>query len=68
MRRVCTAIAALVVATSLLASPAVAGDPPISLPSSPQGLRGPVDLPSAVDPASPYLPQVSCSPATWPAC
>jgi peptidoglycan hydrolase-like protein with peptidoglycan-binding domain len=62
MRRLWIVLATLVVATGLLASPATAGDPPITLPSSPDGLRAPVTLPSGVDPVSPYLPQVSCSP------
>lgn len=63
MRRLWIVLATLVVATGLLAAPAAAGDPPITLPSSPDGLESPVTLPSGVDPVSPYLPQVSCSPS-----
>lgn len=66
VRRMWIALVALVVGAGLLASPAVAGDPPISLPSSPTGLKAPVDLPDEVDPASPYLPQTSCSPLDMP--
>ncbi|TGN31653.1 peptidoglycan-binding domain-containing protein [Aeromicrobium chenweiae] len=61
-----TTVVALVLATGLLAGPAVAGDPPISMPASPQGLRAPVALPDELDPASPYLPQASCSPVDTP--
>jgi peptidoglycan hydrolase-like protein with peptidoglycan-binding domain len=40
--------------------------PPITLPAHPRGLVGPVTLPDDLDPASPYLPQVSCSPIDMP--
>lgn len=66
MRRFMLAFAALVLGSALLASPAAAGDPPVTLPTSPTGIKGPVPLPSGVDPASPYLPQVSCSPIDMP--
>ena len=65
-RRFMLAFVPLVVGAALLASPAAAGDPPITLPSSPKGLPAPVTLPAGVDPASPYLPQVSCSPVDMP--
>ncbi|MEJ7636073.1 peptidoglycan-binding domain-containing protein [Aeromicrobium sp.] len=66
MRRLVIVLAALAMGAGLLASPALAGDPPVALASSPTGLRGPVALPSGVDPASPYLPQISCSPIDMP--
>ena len=66
MRRFMLAFASLVLGSALMASPAAAGDPPITLPSSPKGLPAPVTLPSGVDPAPPYLPQVSCSPVDMP--
>ncbi len=66
MRRLLLASASFVAVSALLVSPAVAGDPPITLPSSPKGPTPPVTLPSGVDPASPYLPQASCSPIDMP--
>lgn len=66
MRRFMLAFASFVLGSALMASPAAAGDPPISLPSSPKGPTAPVPLPSGVDPASPYLPQISCSPMDMP--
>jgi peptidoglycan hydrolase-like protein with peptidoglycan-binding domain len=60
------AMVVLLMGSAVLASPAAAGDPPITLPSNPQGLKGPVPLPEGIDPASPYLPQVSCSPIDMP--
>ncbi|KRC65971.1 hypothetical protein ASE12_15115 [Aeromicrobium sp. Root236] len=66
MRRLLVVFASCVAVLALLASPAVAGDPPITLPSSPKGLQAPVTLPAELDPASPYLPQVSCSPIDLP--
>jgi peptidoglycan hydrolase-like protein with peptidoglycan-binding domain len=66
MRRFLVALGAAVLATTMVGSPAVAGNPPITLPSSPKGPTAPVTLPSGVDPASPYLPQVSCSPIDLP--
>lgn len=66
MRRFLVASASLVALAALLASPASAGTPPITLPSSPKGPTAPVALPTGVDPASPYLPQVSCSPIAMP--
>jgi peptidoglycan hydrolase-like protein with peptidoglycan-binding domain len=66
MRRFMLAFASLVAISALLASPAAAGDPPITLPSSPKGPTAPVTLPAEADPASPYLPQTSCSPIDMP--
>lgn len=66
MRRFMLVLATFVVGSALLASPASAGNPPVPFPSSPKGLTAPVALPSGVDPASPYLPQISCSPIDMP--
>lgn len=62
MRRIWIVVVTLVLGAGLLAAPAAAGEPPIKLPASPRGLKAPATLPDGVDPASPYLPQVSCSP------
>jgi len=66
MRRFMLASASFVTVTTLMVTAAWAGSPPITLPSSPKGLKAPVTLPTGVDPASPYLPQTSCSPADMP--
>jgi peptidoglycan hydrolase-like protein with peptidoglycan-binding domain len=66
MRAFIVAFVSFVAVSALMLSPAVAGSPPVTLPSSPKGLPAPVTLPSGVDPASPYLPQVSCSPVNMP--
>lgn len=66
MRRIMLAFASFVLGSALLASPATADSPPVTLPSSPKGLPAPVTLPSGVDPPSPYLPQISCSPIDMP--
>ncbi|MCW2831024.1 MAG: hypothetical protein JWP31_1716 [Aeromicrobium sp.] len=65
MRRL-AALGVCLVLALVLARPASAGEPPVSLPSSPSGLEATVDLPDALDPASPYLPQTSCSPRDMP--
>jgi peptidoglycan hydrolase-like protein with peptidoglycan-binding domain len=64
MGRILIGIAVVALALGLTTSPvdAAAGRPPIPLPSSPTGLTSPVPLPQALDPVSPYLPQVSCHP------
>lgn len=69
MRRFRTSlVAALAVLALGVAGPvpstaaATPGPPPVALPSAPTGLAAPVALPAEVDPMSPYLPQVSCSP------
>lgn len=55
-------VAACMCVTAL--SPAQgAGAAPVTMPKSPRGLEAPATLPTTVDPASPYAPQVSCSPA-----
>ena len=66
MRRFMLASASFVAVTTLMVTAAWAGSPPVTLPSSPKGLNAPVTLPSGVDPASPYLPQTSCSPVDMP--
>ncbi|MDX6232451.1 MAG: hypothetical protein QOH68_1435 [Nocardioidaceae bacterium] len=66
MRRFMLASASFVAVTTLMVTAAWAGSPPVTLPSSPKGLTAPVTLPSGVDPASPYLPQTSCSPVDMP--
>ncbi|MCW2748910.1 MAG: hypothetical protein JWR83_20 [Aeromicrobium sp.] len=66
MRRIVIVVAAAVLLGAGLPAPSYAGAPPITLPAHPQGLVGPVDLPDGLDPASPYLPQVSCSPIDMP--
>ncbi|WP_332663055.1 peptidoglycan-binding domain-containing protein [Aeromicrobium sp.] len=65
MRRFMLAFASFAALSALLTSPAAAS-PPVPFPSSPKGLPAPVTLPSGVDPVSPYLPQVSCSPVNMP--
>ena len=65
MRRFMLAFASIVLASAVLASPSAAS-PPVPFPSSPKGLPAPVALPVGVDPVSPYLPQVSCSPIDMP--
>lgn len=62
MRRFVVVVIAALLLALLPALPASAGSPPVPLPSSPRGLKGPVALPAGWEPASPYLPQVSCSP------
>lgn len=69
MRRFRTAlVAGLAVLALGVAGPvpataaATPGPPPVALPPEPTGLTSPVALPAAVDPVSPYLPQVSCNP------
>lgn len=64
MRRMWSVVVITGLVLGLGAAPATAaaGKPPITLPSAPAGLTAPVALPAAVDPVSPYLPQVSCSP------
>ena len=66
VRRFMLAFATFVTGSALVASAAFAGTPPVTFPTSPKGLPAPVALPSGVDPASPYLPQVSCSPVNLP--
>ena len=66
MRRVVIVFAAAVLLGVGLPAPSYAGTPPISLPAHPKGLTSPVRLPAGLDPASPYLPQVSCSPTDMP--
>ena len=66
MRRFMLAFATFVTGSALVASAAFAGTPPVTFPTSPKGLPAPVALPSGVDPASPYVPQVSCSPVNLP--
>ena len=51
MRRFGVVIATFVVGMGLLAAPAVAGDPPITLPSDPDGLTSPVTPPEGLEPA-----------------
>lgn len=65
MRRFMLAFASFAALSAMLTSPAAAS-PPVPFPSSPKGLPAPVTLPSGVDPVSPYLPQVSCSPINMP--
>lgn len=55
-------VVALVVGLGLAPATAAPGPPPVALPAAPTGLTAPVALPAAVDPVSPYLPQVSCQP------
>lgn len=62
MRRIWIIAAALAMGVGLSGSPAVAGEPPVTLPSTPTGITSPVTPPAGIDPVSPYLPQVSCSP------
>ena len=62
MRRIWIVVVALVLAMGSSPATAAAGKPPIVLPSQPTGLQAPVAQPEAVDPVSPYLPQVTCSP------
>src|SRR5665811_248842 len=58
-------VAACMFVTAL--SPAQgAGAAPVTFPKSPKGLKAPVTLPASIDPASPYAPQVSCSPVDMP--
>ncbi|MCW2840372.1 MAG: hypothetical protein JWR55_1855 [Aeromicrobium sp.] len=72
MRRIWIIVAALAIgaglmgAPGLLDSPAAAGQPPVTLPAIPTGLTSPVTPPAGLDPVSPYLPQVSCSPVDMP--
>ena len=66
MRRFMLASASFATVTVLAVTAAWAGSPPVTLPSSPKGLKAPVTLPSGLDPASPYLPQTSCSPVDMP--
>ncbi len=66
MRRLMLTLATFVTVTAVMMTAAWAGSPPITLPPSPKGPKAPVTLPSGVDPASPYLPQVSCSPVDMP--
>jgi peptidoglycan hydrolase-like protein with peptidoglycan-binding domain len=66
VRRVVMLLVAVVLGSALLASPAAAGDPPVTLPSNPRGLTPPVALPTALDPVAAYQPQVSCSPIDMP--
>ncbi|MET0928749.1 MAG: peptidoglycan-binding protein [Aeromicrobium sp.] len=62
MRRIWIIVTAVAVLTGLTGSPAVAGEPPVPLPTAPTGITSPVTPPAGIDPVSPYLPQVSCSP------
>ena len=66
MRGLVLVLGSVLLAVGLRASPASAGEPPVTLPSDPHGLEAPVDLPDEVDPAAPYLPQTSCSPIDMP--
>ncbi|QGG40305.1 peptidoglycan-binding domain-containing protein [Aeromicrobium yanjiei] len=66
MRRILVVLVVLLIGSGLLAAPAMAGDPPITLPKNPTGLPAPVELPDELDPAAPYLPQTSCSPLDMP--
>jgi peptidoglycan hydrolase-like protein with peptidoglycan-binding domain len=45
---------------------AAPGRPPVTLPAASTGLAAPVPLPAALDPVSPYLPQVACNPDDMP--
>lgn len=62
MRCVWVLVVALVLGLTTSPAGAAAGKPPITLPAAPSGLTAPVPLPDALDPVSPYLPQVSCNP------
>ncbi len=62
MRRIVIMLCALALCAGVSPATADAGEPPVALPAQPTGLTGPAPLPVDVDPVSPYLPQVSCSP------
>lgn len=55
-------VLSFLVGAGLAAAPAVAGVPPVTLPTAPMGVAAPAVLPAQVDPVSPYLPQVACHP------
>jgi peptidoglycan hydrolase-like protein with peptidoglycan-binding domain len=69
VRRVAVALVAVLAAVavgSALLPASAALNRPVVFPKKPRGLTAPVALPAAIDAATSYSPQVSCSPVMMP--
>lgn len=66
LRRTALVLVLALIGAVGVVSPAAAGDPPITLPDKPKGLKPPVELPDDLDAPSAYDEQISCNPVDMP--